>query len=142
MYHRSFILLCTLLWCLLVSADAQAETLQALAQKSMIILVLADEPSLQKKCHFKPENVSGLSQKLKAAVDQKISNLTEKDFLVLSKRIDTCQIDCSCAIYSLAFEAKNKSNQLLDDKASKETATDRLRCISKIKNICGVIQKI
>lgn len=142
MYHRSFILLCTLLWCLLVSADAQAETLQALAQKSMIILVLADEPSLQKKCHFKPENVSGLSQKLKAAVDQKISNLTEKDFLVLSKRLDTCQIDCSCAIYSLAFEAKNKTNQLLNDKASKETATDRLRCISKIMNICAVIQKI
>lgn len=139
MYLRSLIIFS---FVFVIVAKSKAETLQSLAQKSMIVLVLADEVSLQKKCHFKSENVSGLSQKLKSAVDQKISNLTENDYVILSKRAENCQNDCSCTIYSLAFEKKNKPNQLLNDKASKETATDRLRCISKVKNICSVIQKI
>lgn len=139
MFLRSFIIFSVVLF---VVAKSGAETLQSLAQKSMIVLVLADEVTLQKKCHFKPENISTLSQKLKSVVDQKISTLTDKDLAILSKRAETCQNDCSCAIYALGFEMKNKTHQMLNDKASKETATDRLRCISKIKDICSVIQKI
>ncbi len=123
-------------------AKSEAETLQSLAQKSMIVLVLADEVSLQKKCHFKPENISTLSQKLKSAVDRKISTLTDKDLSILSQRAGSCENDCSCAIYALGFEMKNKTHQMLNDKARKETATDRLRCISKVKDVCSVIQKI
>jgi hypothetical protein len=123
-----------------------AETLKSLALLSTAVLVVSDEPALQKKCKLTPEKISELSQNLKASVDAKIEKLKESDFKILADRAPTCEIDCSCNLYSLAFETKNKKNELqaekLSEKASHETHKDRLHCMAKIKNICAILQKI
>lgn len=138
MFLRSFFIFCIFL----VGLGANAETLKSLAQKSTLLLSIADNEALQKKCALNSEKISVLSQKLKAQIDQKIDRLTENDFKILSHRAETCQNDCSCNIYSLAFETKNKKNEIMTEKASKETAGDRQKCISNIKNICSRVQKI
>lgn len=138
MFHRSFLVISILL----VGLGANAETLKSLAHKSTLLLSIADNEALQKKCSMNSEKVSMLSQKLKSQIDQKIDSLTENDFKILNQRAETCQNDCSCNIYSLAFETKSKINDIMTEKASKETAIDRQKCISKIKNICSLIQKI
>lgn len=138
MFLRSFFIFCIFL----VGLGANAETLKSLAQKSTLLLSIADNEALQKKCSLNSEKISVLSQKLKAQIDQKIDRLTENDFKILSHRAETCQNDCSCNIYSLAFETKNKKNEIMTEKASKETAGDRQKCISNIKNICSRVQKI
>ena len=122
------------------------ETLKSLALLSTAVLVVSDEPVLQKKCKLTPEKISELSQSLKASVDTKIKSLTDADFKILSDRSPTCEMDCSCNMYSLAFETKNKKNELvvekLTEKSNHETHKDRMLCVSKIKNICGLLQKI
>jgi hypothetical protein len=138
MFHPSFLIICILL----IGLGTNAETLKSLAQKSTLLLTIADNEAFQKKCSINSERVSMLSQKLKIQIDQKIDRLTENDFKILNHRAETCQNDCSCNIYSLAFEAKNKKNEIMTEKASKETTADRQKCISKIKNICSLVQKI
>jgi hypothetical protein len=113
-----------------------------MSQKSTLLLALADDETLQKKCSLNSEKISKLSQKLKAQIDQKIEILSDNDFEILNHRADTCQIDCSCTIYSLAFENRNKKNELLNEKSGQETTADRMKCVSKMKNICSIIQKI
>lgn len=131
---------------LLFVLPANASTLKSLALLSTAVLVVSDEPSLQKKCKLTPEKISELSQNLKASVDTKIESLTNADFKILSDRAPTCETDCSCNMYSLAFEAKNKKNELvvekLTEKSNHETHKDRMLCVSKIKNICLLLQKI
>lgn len=138
MFLRSFLTICILI----LGLGANAETLKSLSQKSTLLLSIADNEALQKKCSLSSEKISVLSQKLKAQIDQKIDRLTDNDFKILNQRAETCQNDCSCNIYSLAFETKNKKNEVMTEKASKETAGDRQKCISNIKNICSLIQKI
>lgn len=127
---------------LLIGLGANAETLKSLAQKSTVLLAASDEVAIQKKCSLTMDKISMLSQKLKSQVDEKIGKLTEADFKILDQRAESCQTDCSCNIYSLAYENRDKKNQVIIEKASKETAGDRLMCIQKIKNICSLIQKI
>ncbi len=86
------------------------------------------------------QKVSIMSQSLKIKIDSKIEKLTPTDFAILNTRAETCEQDCSCTVYSLAFELKGQQNQLMSAKATKETAIDRKKCVSKIKNICQFIQ--
>ncbi len=127
---------------LLFALPTYAITLKNLALLSTAVLVVSDDPALQKKCKLTPEKISELSQNLKASVDVKIEKLTDGDFKIIAERAPTCETDCTCNLYSLASEAKNKKNELLSEKASHETHKDRLLCITKIKNICELLQKI
>jgi hypothetical protein len=120
-----------------LSFIAQSETLKNLAHKSTALLFLADNSEAQKKCGLSAQKISMLSQQLKFKVDSKIENLTSKDFEILNHRMNTCALDCSCSIYALAYEARGKDKLFNGDKASPETAADRQKCVSKIKNICA-----
>lgn len=86
------------------------------------------------------QKISILSQTLKARIDTKIKMLTTHDFEILNRRSEVCNQDCSCAIYSLAFETRNQQNQVIAEKALKETIGDRKACVSKIKNICQFVK--
>lgn len=82
------------------------------------------------------QQISARSQKLKSQIDQKIESLTENDYKILEKRANTCQQDCTCDIYSLAFEKKEKINEILSQKAAQMTIESREKCAQQIKNIC------
>ena len=138
MNHRNYFLVVILFF----TQVTLAETLKYLAMKSTALLVLSDEPELQTKCQLSPEKISDLSQKLKIAVDARIEKLTDPDFAILNSRTEGCQRDCSCTIYTLAFEMRNKKNEILSAKASKETHAQRIKCVSKLKNICLFVKKI
>ncbi len=119
---------------------SKAVTLKSLAQKSALLLAVADNEDLQKKCKLTAMDISQHSQSLKAEIDTKIQSLTEKDFTILEGRTNTCQEDCTCSIYTLAYEARNKENMLMKQKAEKLTQADRLKCVQKYKNICLIIK--
>ena len=86
------------------------------------------------------QKISILSQTLKMRIDEKIKTLSTHDFEILNQRTETCEQDCSCTIYSLAFETRNQQNQILSEKALKETSESRKNCVSKIKNICQFVK--
>lgn len=121
-------------------STAHAVTLKSLAQKSALLLAVADSEVLQKKCNLSSVDISGLSQTLKADVDAKIQSLTEKDFKILDNRTSTCQNDCTCSIYALAYEARNKENAKMKELAVSLTQKDRLKCTEKYKNICSLFK--
>jgi hypothetical protein len=135
MFHRNLVIF----FILAGSIYLPAETLQLMAQKSNALLVLSDDLRAQKKCKFEISKISMLSQKLKAIIDQKINRLSASDFKILEKRAENCQTDCTCTIYSLAYEVHNKENQAIENKAKTETTADRVHCASRIKDICHFI---
>lgn len=116
---------------ILFSIQLRAETLQSLARKSALLLAASEDEDLLKKCKMSSEKISELSQQLKIRIDNKINKLKSADFQILAIREQTCEQDCSCSIYSLAFEAHNKKNQKLFDKAAAETVQDRKNCVSQ-----------
>lgn len=138
-HHKFFQITVSLILCFSFQ-PAKAETLKALSLKSTAVLAVADSPDLQKKCGLSPQKISNLSQQLKIKIDKKIDSLSTADFEILNNRANTCELNCSCTVYDLAFEAKQKVNKMISDKASKETATDRLKCIESIKNICEFLK--
>lgn len=120
-----------------------AKTLRELAQNSNLLLVLTDRVSSsdaevkKRSCGLSHEQISIRSQMLKAQIDQKIESLTEADYRILEKRAQNCELDCSCDIYALAFEKKERSNALLNQKASQMTLKDREKCVRQIQKICA-----
>lgn len=120
-----------------LSINAQAVTLKELAIKSSVILAASENPDILKKCKKNLDQISILSFDLKEQTEVKIHTLTESDLKILDQRAATCEQDCTCAIYAMAFEFKNKPHTLLSEKAAKLTAVDRKKCVSKLKDICG-----
>ena len=122
-----------------ISLDSKAATLQSLARHSAMLLAISESETLQKECKTNAEKISEASQKLKIKIDEKINSLTSKDYKILSERASNCEKDCTCAIYSLAFEAKEKSDASLAQKASQETAENRKSCTFQIKKKCSYL---
>lgn len=118
------------------SFTASATTLQALARKANLVLVAADSVEIQTKCHLTSEKISALSQELKIKVDEKISKLGLADFAILQQREASCEADCTCTIYALAYESRGQANKIIEEKAQKTSAKDRLRCSLNITDIC------
>lgn len=121
--------------------QAGAVTLQHLAQGSNILLTITDRLQNDKSVHIicglsSVQDVSEVSQKLRIQIDDKIRYLTSRDYQIIQQRVKTCEIDCTCDIYSLALEKKNLTNSDLEKKASSVTMTDRQICAKKIQNIC------
>lgn len=116
--------------------------MREMAQTSNLLLVLADRVSSsdsevkKRSCGMSFKQISARSQKLKVQIDQKIESLTAADYKILEKRINSCERDCTCDIYALAFEKKEKTNEALNQKAVQMTAKDREQCVAQIKNIC------
>lgn len=139
-----------LLSCLLVFAlaalNAEGKTLREMAQTSNLLLVLSDRVSSEdsevkkRSCGMSAKQISARSQKLKSQIDQKIESLTEGDYRVLERRISSCELDCTCDIYALAFEKKEKSDEALNQKAEQMTMQNREKCVTQLKNICKRVQ--
>lgn len=130
----------------LAASVTSAKTLKEMAQTSNLLLVLADrsqtqgaqqDPQIQKRsCGMSYEQISARSQRLKSKIDQKIESLTEGDFKILNTRVASCEHDCTCDIYALAFEKKDKPADVLNQKAAVLTPKDREKCVQKLKKIC------
>ncbi len=124
------------------SAEVVAKTLREMARTSNVLLVLSDrlgsdDSEIKKRsCGMSYKQISARSQKLKSQIDQKIDSLTPGDFRILEKRIGSCEQECTCDIYALAFEKKEKENEVLNQKAAQMTQQSREKCMSQIKNIC------
>lgn len=117
-----------------VNAETVKLSLKSLALASSFLLAQSDLV-LEKKaaCYKSSEEISLASQKLKSWVDQKITQLSDEDYKILKYRIGTCEIDCSCPIYSLAFENKDgllspDLKKQLGEKASALKSSDHLKC--------------
>jgi hypothetical protein len=129
-----------------VVVGAPAKTLREMAQTSNLLLVLSDRVSSEdsevkkRSCGMSYKQISARSQKLKSQIDQKIDSLTEGDYKILKKRIGNCEQDCTCDIYALAFEKKEKPNEILNQKAEQMTMQSREKCVAQIKNICKRVQ--
>lgn len=137
-------LIFTLLSLSLVTTNAQARTLQSLAQLSNALLVLADHSlpkANSKSCNLSSQQISEKSQSLQALIDEKATKLTEGDFKILSQRAETCDKDCTCDIYAYALEKRERPIQMISDKATKTQMADREKCMRQIKNICAQIKK-
>lgn len=125
---------------------APAKTLREMAQTSNLLLVLSDRVSSgdsevkKRSCGMSYKQISARSQKLKSQIDQKIDSLTEGDYKILEKRIGSCEQDCTCDIYALAFEKKEKPDEILNQKAEQMTMQSREKCAALIKNICKRVQ--
>lgn len=128
---------------ILSTLQAQAATLQQLAEASNILLVwseqllTADTPSTKKHCGIKSfKDIMSMSQRLKSQIDEKIKKLSAGDLQILQKRSEICQKDCSCDINALALESHQMNSSKASDKAQKTTMAEREACVQKIKNIC------
>lgn len=139
-FHSKLNILIAIFMTLTVSGTAHAVSLKSLAQKSALLLAVADSDELQKKCKISASDVSMNSQALKVEVDAKIQSLTEKDFVILNARTTTCQNDCTCSIYALAFETHNKENKAMKESAEKLTQADRLKCAKQFNNVCQLVK--
>ena len=117
-----------------------AETLKSLSHRSTVILALSENDTMAKACHVNAEKISELSQKLKAKVDKKITELSPGDFKIINTRAKSCELECSCSIYALAVEASGVNNVTIERKAATETATDRRRCVKSWKDYCQLIK--
>jgi len=122
----------------LLSINAQARTLQSLAQLSNALLVQADKPT----CKLSSQQISEKSQALQAMIDEKSAKLTEGDFKILSGRAETCEKDCTCDIYAYALEKRERPMQMISDKATKTQMADRQKCSAQIKNLCAQIKTL
>lgn len=127
----------------LMGFSVSAKTLREMAQNSNLLLVLSDrvdadgDKEIKKRsCGMSHEQISLRSQTLKSLIDEKIDSLNDRDYQILEKRAATCELDCTCDIYALAFEKKEKPNELLEKKASQMTPEMRAKCTAKIKNLC------
>lgn len=126
------------------SADAETVklSLKSLAQASSFLLAQSDLVLEKKPACFKSsQEISLASQKLKSWVDQKITQLSDEDFKILKYRIGTCENDCSCPIYSLAFENKDgilsaDLKKQLGEKASALKSPDHLKCAETNQMTC------
>lgn len=114
-----------------------------MAQNSNLLLVLServdadgDKEIKKRSCGMSHEQISLRSQTLKALIDEKIESLNDRDYKILERRVATCELDCTCDIYALAFEKKEKSHEILEKKASQMTLEMRAKCAAKIKKIC------
>lgn len=88
-----------------------ATTLKEMAQTSNFILTLSDQILLHKKtgasvCNLEFSNISEVSQNLKSEIQAKIDGLDNYDLAIITKRLKTCKLDCTCDIYLLALETK------------------------------------
>lgn len=113
-----------------------AETLKSLAHRSTVLLALSENESMAKQCNANSEKISELSQKLKAKVDKKISELSPGDYKIIKSRAKSCELECSCSIYALAMETAGENNVTIERKAATETPTDRRRCVKDWKDYC------
>lgn len=120
----------------LVTTNAQARTLQSLAQLSNALLTQVDKPT----CGLSSQQISEKSQALHSLIDDKIAKLNEGDFKILTQRAETCDKDCTCDIYAYALEKREHPIQMISDKATKTQMADREKCMSQIKNICTQIK--
>ena len=122
--------------------ETSAKTLKQLALSSNVLLVISDrinsdDPNLAKlNCGLNNEKISELSQKLKVEIDHKIAKLDDKDYSIIKNRIQTCEVDCSCDVYSLALEKKQITIESLNLKAAQISPKNRVKCISFLKDIC------
>lgn len=128
---------------------ASAKTLRELAQTSNLLLVLSDrlvsesDHEVKKRtCGLSHKQISERSQKLKALIDKKIESLTANDYRILVARENSCQQECTCDIYALAFERKGEVNQVLEQKASQMTLQGRERCVARVRDICLWVSRI
>ncbi len=130
----------------IIFSSAQAETvklsLKSLAQASSFLLAQSDLV-LEKKtaCYKSSQDISLASQKLKSWIDQKIAQLSDEDYKILKYRINSCETDCSCPVYSLAFENKDgilpaDLKKQLEDKASTLKSADHLKCAETNQLTC------
>lgn len=137
---KNFIPLSLFLFTLASFHWASAESLKSLAIRSAVLLTLSENDNMAKECQVNSEKISELSQKLKAKVDKKISELGPGDFKVIKARAQTCDRDCSCSIYALAIEMSGENNVTIERKAATETQTDRRRCVKSWKDYCQQIK--
>jgi hypothetical protein len=123
-----------------------AKTLREMAQTSNLLLVLServgsgDSEVKKRSCGMSYKQLSARSQKLKSQIDQKIETLSANDYKVLERRIGSCEQDCTCDIYALAFEKIDKPNEALNQKAAQLTIENREKCVAQIKKICSRVQ--
>lgn len=127
---------------LFLASAVSAKTLREMAQTSNLLLVLADSLSSQdaevkkRRCGMSYKQISARAQKLKAQIDQKISGLTPKELKIIESRTGNCQQDCTCDIYAMALEKREKNSDKMAEKAAQLTAEDRAKCTTRLKNIC------
>ena len=128
----------TILSLSLFTLNAQARTLQSLAQLSNALLAQADKPT----CKLTSQQISEKSQSLQSLIDEKSARLNEGDFKILNARAETCDKDCTCDIYAYALDKREKPNQMISDKATKTQMADRLKCAAQVKNLCAQIKAL
>jgi len=128
----------TLLSLSLVTTTAQARTLKSLAQLSNSLLAQADKPI----CKLTSQQISEKSQALQALINEKSARLNEGDFKILNARAETCEKDCTCDIYAYALDKRERSNQMISDKATKTQMADRQKCSAQVKNLCTQIKAL
>ena len=116
------------------------ETLKSLAYRSTVILALSEDEALANKCHVTTGQISQLSQKLKAKVDKKISELSVGDYKIIKNRAKTCSTECICNVYSLAVSSTGETDVILERKAATESPQDRKRCVKGWKDFCDLIK--
>ncbi len=122
--------------------DTTKLSLKTLAQASSFLLAQSELVQDKKaSCYKSSHEISQASQLLKSWIDQKMTQLTDDDYKILKYRVATCEIDCSCPIYSLAFENKvgflsADLKKQLDDKASALKSADHLKCAETNQFTC------
>ncbi|MFN3455779.1 MAG: hypothetical protein ACK41T_12550 [Pseudobdellovibrio sp.] len=123
--------------------DLLAKTLQHLARVSNAILVINDNPQYN-ICKLTTESISEKSQNLKAEVDEKIRNLKANDFKILKQRLHSCDLDCTCDVYSLALEQRARDGEIssvlqtqYQKKSESITQDQRIKCFNKNKIFCN-----
>lgn len=135
-----------LISCFAVAAPGSGSStwsLRYLARASNFLLVASDaalesQPNI---CGIQPDQIQKMSLSLKGIIDQKISNLTTRQKQILEKQALTCELECSCDIYSLAYEqqktqAPPKALEALNEKASRMDSKARQACARQFKEFC------
>lgn len=139
---NKFYVLLILGFLLLGYSSAQAKTLQELAQVSNALLHLANKAPAEgsgtaDSCGLSMKQISKKSQKLQFQIDGRISQLNDEDFKIINGRYSQCDQDCTCDIYALAFEKKNKKDELkFAEKASLTLPEQREKCFKNLPNFC------
>ena len=136
---KNFIRL-SLLLILITPQIGKSETLKSLAYRSTVLLALSENDSLAKECHVTATQISQLSQKLKAKVDKKITELSEGDYKTIKNRAKTCSSECICNLYSMAVSSTGTTDVILERKAATESPQDRKRCVKSWKDYCKLVK--
>lgn len=119
-------------------------SMRYLARSSNFLLV-ANDSALSKQpliCPMKKSEPPKLSLKLKMIVDEKIKTLSSTQKEQVYEAAKTCELDCSCDIYSLALEKDSdpragKLLELVNAKGKNIQMTDRLACAKKFREFCN-----